>query len=52
MNAIKHLLSDTDGPITEAGQALLIAIALVGLGALAIYIIFAPVFDTLFAGLF
>ena len=45
-------ISDTDGPITEAGQALLIATALVGLGALAIYIIFAPIFKALFAGLF
>ena len=36
---------------SESGQALLIAIVLVGLGTLAIYIIFAPVFEALFAGL-
>jgi len=37
---------------SESGQALLIAIVLVGLGTLAIYIIFAPIFEALFAGLF
>ena len=36
---------------SESGQALLIAIVLVGLGTLAIYIIFAPIFEALFAGL-